>query len=93
MQNHGPAHFQDSSYYCRLTRGFSCPSKTPSIGPAFCYPPLGNRRVPEHRASMSMRVGTKLSQLELRDWAGQPVRLGTLWEKQPAVLLFIRHFG
>jgi len=40
-----------------------------------------------------MRVATKLSRLELRDWAGQPVRLGTLWEKQPAVLLFIRHFG
>jgi hypothetical protein len=40
-----------------------------------------------------MRVAAKLSQLELRDWTAQPVRLGTLWDKQPVVLLFIRHFG
>ena len=40
-----------------------------------------------------MHVATKLSPLEPRDWTGQPVRLGTLWAKQPVALLFIRHFG
>ena len=24
---------------------------------------------------------------------GEPLRLGTLWEDQPAILIFIRHFG
>jgi len=42
---------------------------------------------------MNMRVATKLSQLELRDWTGKPTRLGTLWARHPVVLLFIRHFG
>ena len=49
--------------------------------------------MPRHLAGNHMRVATKLSQLELSDWAGEPVRLGTLWAKQPVVLLFIRHFG
>ena len=47
----------------------------------------------ERAARRNMRVATKLSPLELRDWAEQPVRLGTLWARQPVVLVFIRHFG
>jgi hypothetical protein len=27
------------------------------------------------------------------DLEGEPVRLGTLWEDRPAVLVFLRHFG
>jgi hypothetical protein len=42
---------------------------------------------------LMMRTATKLAPLELADWSGQPVRLGTLWERRPAVLVFIRHFG
>jgi hypothetical protein len=40
-----------------------------------------------------MRLATKLSSLELSDWTGQRVRLGSLWERRPVVLTFIRHFG
>ncbi len=40
-----------------------------------------------------MRLSTRLAGMELHDWQGQRVRLGTLWEKQPVVLVFIRHFG
>jgi hypothetical protein len=40
-----------------------------------------------------MRLATKLSGIELSDWQGERVRLGTLWEKRPVVLVFIRHFG
>ena len=35
----------------------------------------------------------KLESLELRDWSGETVRLGSLWRDRPVVLAFIRHFG
>jgi hypothetical protein len=40
-----------------------------------------------------VRVATKLAGIELSDWRGEAVRLGSLWEEQPVVLVFIRHFG
>jgi hypothetical protein len=40
-----------------------------------------------------MRVATKLAPIELRDWTGAPVRLGSLWAERPVVLVFVRHFG
>lgn len=41
-----------------------------------------------------MRLATRLSQIELHEInAGKPVELGTLWQDQPAVLIFLRHFG
>lgn len=40
-----------------------------------------------------MRVSTKLAGIELADWQGERVRLGSLWQDQPIVLVFIRHFG
>jgi hypothetical protein len=36
---------------------------------------------------------TALSEIELRDDAGVPHRLGALWAEQPVVLVFLRHFG
>jgi hypothetical protein len=40
-----------------------------------------------------MRVATRLAGIELNDWRGRPVRLGSLWRDRPVVLAFIRHFG
>jgi hypothetical protein len=40
-----------------------------------------------------MRLATKLSGLELADPEGRVLRLGSLWERGPVVLVFIRHFG
>ena len=40
-----------------------------------------------------MSTVTKLSDIELCDWQGQSVRLESLWQEQPVVLVFIRHFG
>jgi hypothetical protein len=40
-----------------------------------------------------MRLATRLSGIELSDCRGAPVRLGSLWQDQPIVLVFIRHFG
>jgi len=40
-----------------------------------------------------MRVTTRLADLELEDWQGAPVKLGSLWQDQTIVLAFVRHFG
>lgn len=40
-----------------------------------------------------MRVTTRLGGIELADWQGRLVRLGTLWSDRPVVLAFVRHFG
>jgi hypothetical protein len=45
------------------------------------------------RGGSQVRVSTKLSDIELSDWRGEPVRLGSLWRDRPVVLVFIRHFG
>jgi hypothetical protein len=40
-----------------------------------------------------MRIATRLADIDLEDWRGQRVRLGTLWQRDPVVLVFLRHFG
>ena len=34
-----------------------------------------------------------LADIVLEDADGREVRLGTLWEERPAVLVFLRHYG
>lgn len=51
---------------------------------------LGEARLVAFNARMNL---ADFSQLELRDHAGQPVRLGSLWTERPVVLVFLRHFG
>jgi hypothetical protein len=38
-------------------------------------------------------VASRLEDLEVTTSEGGAVRLGTLWAKKPAVLVFVRHFG
>jgi hypothetical protein len=40
-----------------------------------------------------MRIATRLAGIELEDWRGEPLRLGSLWSQRPCALFFIRHFG
>ena len=40
-----------------------------------------------------MRLATRLASIELSDFRGTPLRLGSLWATRPVVLVFIRHFG
>jgi hypothetical protein len=35
----------------------------------------------------------ELADIELDDWRGHPVRLGDVWSDNPAVLVFLRHYG
>ncbi|HEV2723310.1 MAG TPA: hypothetical protein VGV10_01640 [Thermoleophilaceae bacterium] len=34
-----------------------------------------------------------LADIVLRDWRGQDVRLGDVWSENPALLVFLRHYG
>ena len=38
-------------------------------------------------------LSAALAPIELPDPDGQELRLGTLWEEGPAVLVFLRHYG
>jgi hypothetical protein len=39
------------------------------------------------------RDTSAIEDIELRDVHGEPVRLGSLWEEGPAVLVWLRHYG
>ena len=43
--------------------------------------------------SVDLNVEHTLASVQAVDPDGRPVRLGTLWEDQPAVLVFLREFG
>lgn len=34
-----------------------------------------------------------LEDIDLRDWRGGHVRLGDVWAENPALLVFLRHYG
>ena len=38
-------------------------------------------------------LSARLSPITLPDTTGNTVRLGTLWERNPAVIVFLRHYG
>jgi len=40
-----------------------------------------------------MRIATRLAGIELEEWTGARVRLGSLWGERACALFFIRHFG
>lgn len=42
---------------------------------------------------MTDSVSSALAPIRLPDLEGREVRLGSLWEAGPAVLIFLRHFG
>lgn len=52
---------------------------------------LGAARTTEHPSPPEHTRG--LADIVLDDSAGQPVRLGDVWRDQPAVLIFLRHYG
>jgi len=44
-------------------------------------------------SGMAESFSGKLANITLPDTDGKPTRLGSLWEKGPAVLVFLRHYG
>jgi hypothetical protein len=46
-----------------------------------------------HNARMEPTLNSRLAMIELPDSDGREVRLGSLWLRQPAVIVFLRHYG
>jgi len=42
---------------------------------------------------MSDTLSQRLAGITLPDAFGQQIRLGSLWEENPVVLVFLRHYG
>lgn len=42
---------------------------------------------------MPQTFAESLAAIELPDADGRVTRLGSLWERQPAVIVFLRHYG
>ncbi len=42
---------------------------------------------------MAVTIGAKLANIVLAEAGGGEVRLGSLWEQHPAVVVFLRHYG
>ncbi len=42
---------------------------------------------------MDRSVSARLAGITLSDADGRAIRLGSLWERGPAVLVFLRHYG
>ena len=42
---------------------------------------------------MPKNTAEQLADLTVLDTAGQVVRLGDLWRKEPVALVFVRHYG
>jgi hypothetical protein len=44
-------------------------------------------------SGMAESYSSKLANITLPDPEGKTTRLGSLWEKGPAVVVFLRHYG
>lgn len=42
---------------------------------------------------MAGSIGAKLANVVLPESGGAQIRLGSLWENNPAVIVFLRHYG
>ena len=42
---------------------------------------------------MTRSLSAALAPIALPDADGRPVRLGSLWDERPAVVVFLRHYG
>lgn len=42
---------------------------------------------------MELTLNSRIAMIHLPDSEGREVRLGSLWLRQPAVIVFLRHYG
>jgi hypothetical protein len=42
---------------------------------------------------MDVSLNSRLSMIALPDADGREIRLGSFWLRQPAVIVFLRHYG
>lgn len=46
-----------------------------------------------HNKRMDRTLNSRLAMISLPDSDGRAIRLGSLWLRQPAVIVFLRHYG
>lgn len=46
-----------------------------------------------YNAEMPKSISAKLADIVLPEAGGKEVHLGSLWERNPAVVVFLRHYG
>jgi hypothetical protein len=46
-----------------------------------------------YNAVMADSISARLANVVLPEAGGHDVRLGSLWEQRPAVVVFLRHYG
>ena len=51
------------------------------------------RAAPKRQSTHPPRRADELADVVLQDHRGDEVRLGDTWREQPAVLVFLRHYG
>ena len=52
-----------------------------------------HRVAAERQSTRPPQRAVELADIVLQDHRGEEVRLGDLWREQPAVLVFLRHYG
>ena len=50
-------------------------------------------RYDKENRRMAQSFSSRLAEISLSDPEGKQVRLGSLWAKRPAVIVFLRHYG
>jgi hypothetical protein len=56
-------------------------------------PELDKPRGGDTMVPMEATLNSRLAMIQLPDTDGREVRLGALWLRQPAVIVFLRHYG
>jgi hypothetical protein len=46
-----------------------------------------------HNKRMDRTLNSRLAMISLPDSDGRAIRLGSLWLRQPAIIVFLRHYG
>jgi len=54
---------------------------------------VNTTEVPEIKWGMTESLSAQLAPIVLPRSGGDPLRLGALWERGPAVIVFLRHYG
>lgn len=65
----------------------------PLLFPAFFSRPIRAAAACDTIRGMTQTLSAALSDIALPDTGGREIRLGSLWAEQPAVVVFLRHYG
>ena len=52
-----------------------------------------NQPLIPYNRRMAGSVSARLANIVLPEAGGREIRLGSLWERNPAVIIFLRHYG